>query len=81
MIRTTMACVENVKSIESIARVGSSKDYTMKWQYPNDQDSSCYCGTIQTMAHTLVRPLAPGPGTLEDLTSQPDSQGNLSMYI
>jgi len=49
--------------------VGRSKDNMLKWGYLNDQETSCHCGTIQTMAHLLVCPLAPGPCTIEDLTA------------
>jgi len=49
--------------------VGRSKDNMLKWGYLNEQETSCHCGTTQTMAHLLVSPLAPGPSTQEDLTT------------
>ncbi|KAL4092417.1 hypothetical protein QTP88_026918 [Uroleucon formosanum] len=60
--------------------VGRSKDNMLKWGYLNDQETSCHCGTIQTMAHLLVCPLAPGLCTLEDLTNANQKAMDVAQY-
>lgn len=34
----------------------------------DDQDASCYCDALQTMARLLIFPMAPGPCTQAKLT-------------
>lgn len=47
--------------------VGRSKSNMVKLRYISDQNTSCHCETIQTMAHQLICLLAPRTCTLEDL--------------